>query len=133
MEYIQSLVKHCNKAKRFLEFTTPSGFRFVNDYPKPNTSVVYLPDGTEYTIADGFIPNTIRKEKTVSTAAANFVHSLDATHLVRTVNALAETKCRPYASTTAIRCSHLMPSNSTSPTDKNFGPCTMKCGSATAR
>ncbi len=90
MEYIQSLVRHCNKAKRFLEWTTSSGFHVSNDYPKLNTSKVYLPDGTEYTIADGFIPNTIRREKTVSAAAANFVHSLDATHLVRTVNALAE-------------------------------------------
>jgi DNA-directed RNA polymerase len=90
MKYIQSLVKQCYKAGRFLEFMTSSGLYTVNDYPKLNTSKIYLPDVTEYTIADGFIPGTIRKAKAVSAAAANFVHSLDATRLVRVVNAMAE-------------------------------------------
>jgi hypothetical protein len=89
MEYIQSLVRECNKAGRFLGWTTLSGLRVSNDYPRPNTSMVYLPDGTEYDIADGFIGGTINKRKAVSSVTANFVHSLDATHLVRTVNALA--------------------------------------------
>ena len=132
MEYIQSLVRHATRPSVFWS-GQPSGFHFSNDYPKLNTSMVYLPDGTQYTIADGFIPNTIRTEKTVSAAAANFVHSLDATHLVRTVNALAENEMPPYVSTTAIRCSRLMPSNSTSPIGKSCGPCTTKCGNAAAR
>jgi DNA-directed RNA polymerase len=90
MEYVQSLVKECNKAKRFLGWTTSSGLHFSNNYPKLNKSMVYLHDGTEYEVADGYIPNTIRAGKTLRAVTANFVHSMDATHLVRTVNALAE-------------------------------------------
>ena len=89
MAYIQSLVKDCGKANRFMEWPTPSGLWVSNLYPKLHTSVVYLPDGAENTIADGAIPNTINRRKTRSSAAANFIHSLDASHLARTINALA--------------------------------------------
>jgi DNA-directed RNA polymerase, mitochondrial len=89
MQYIQSLVKDCNSAERFLEWPTPSGLHVSNLYPKLNKPTIYLPDGTEYTVA-GIIPDTIRGAKTKSSAAANYVHSLDASHLARTVNELAD-------------------------------------------
>jgi DNA-dependent RNA polymerase len=89
MGYIQSTVKACNKANRFMEWPTPSGLWVSNLYPKLHAPTVYLLDGVKNTIADGAIPNTINRRKTKSSAAANFVHSLDASHLARTINALA--------------------------------------------
>jgi hypothetical protein len=89
MGYIQSIVRACNKANRFMEWPTPSGLWVSNLYPKLHAPTVYLLDGVKNTIADGAIPNTINRRKTKSSAAANFVHSLDASHLARTINALA--------------------------------------------
>jgi DNA-dependent RNA polymerase len=90
MKYIQSLVRETNAAGRFLEWDTFSGLRVANIYPKLRTAVVYLPDGVRNTLAVGAIPDTVDKSKTISAAAANYTHSLDSTHLARTVVALAE-------------------------------------------
>jgi hypothetical protein len=89
MGSIQSMVRACNKANRFMEWPTPSGLWVSNLYPKLHAPTVYLIDGVKNTIADCAIPNTINRRKTKSSAAANFVHSLDASHLARTINALA--------------------------------------------
>jgi DNA-directed RNA polymerase len=89
MTYIQSLVRTANSANRFLEWATPSGLQVSNIYPELHKAIIYLQDGTENTIADGAVPNTIRTLKTVSSAPANYVHSLDSAHLARTVVALA--------------------------------------------
>jgi len=63
MEYIQSLVKECNKAKQFLGWITPSGFRVFNDYPKLNTSMIYLPDGSELLSPTGLFRTQFAREK----------------------------------------------------------------------
>jgi hypothetical protein len=107
MEYLQSLARDCNKAGRFVEWTTPSGLHVSNIYPQLNKPTVYLPDGAEYTVAS-IIPGTIRSPKTKSTIAANFVHSLDASQLVRTVNALFDnyTEVLCVHDCFAVRASH---------------------------
>jgi DNA-directed RNA polymerase len=86
MEYLQSLARACNQAGRFMEWTTPSGLFVSNIYPQLDKPKVYLPD-SEYTVAS-IIPGSIRAPKTKSTIVANFTHSLDASQLVSTVNAL---------------------------------------------
>jgi hypothetical protein len=89
MKYVQELVRECNGAGRFAEWQTPSGMHVANIYPELYAPTVCLPDGVVNTIADGAVPDTIRAAKAKSAAAANFVHSLDASHLARVVNELA--------------------------------------------
>jgi DNA-directed RNA polymerase len=89
MEYIQSLVKASNKENRFLEWSSPSGLIVGNVYPKKRKPRIYMPDGSKHIVAED-IPGTVNKQRTMNSAAANFVHSMDAAHLVRTVNALAD-------------------------------------------
>ena len=43
----------------------------------------------EFVVADGYLPD-IAKEDAVRASAPNFVHSLDASHLIRTVNAAVD-------------------------------------------
>jgi DNA-directed RNA polymerase len=97
MRYIRDdLARHCCKEGRFLEWTTLSGFPCVNQYHKPNVRVVKLRTGPawlrrkpgqvrcKYKVADGHT-NEIKVTKALNAAAPNFIHSLDATHLVLVV------------------------------------------------
>jgi DNA-dependent RNA polymerase len=97
MRYVRrDLARHCCKEGRFLEWTTLSGFHCVNQYHKPNVITVKLRTGPiwlrkkpgavkcEYTVADGHT-NKINVRKALNAAAPNFIHSLDATHLVLVV------------------------------------------------
>jgi DNA-directed RNA polymerase len=89
MEYIRKLTQLCTDQDRFLEWTSPSGFPVSNRYQKPNYIIVECNSGTvrvKHKIADG-CTDEIRKKKALNSAAPNFVHSLDAAHLVKTVNA----------------------------------------------
>jgi hypothetical protein len=89
MQYIQAVVKECNKRRQFASWESPSGVLVSNIYPKAKVTTIYTLDGARTDLSEGAIRNTINKRKTKSAAAANFVHSLDASHLVRVVNALA--------------------------------------------
>jgi DNA-directed RNA polymerase len=88
MDYLQSLVSECTKAKRFLEWPTSNGLLVGNEYTKFKPRTIYCPGGSEHDINEA-IPGTIDGRQARNSIAANFVHSLDAAHLVRTVNALA--------------------------------------------
>jgi DNA-directed RNA polymerase len=91
MDYIQDVAKHCAKEGRFLEWTSPSGFPVSNRYQKPNiVTVTCFCDGVrvEHNIADG-VTDQIKHGKVKHAAAPNFVHSLDAAHLVKVINAAA--------------------------------------------
>jgi DNA-directed RNA polymerase len=88
MEYIRELAEQCTQRGGFLEWRSPTGFPVSNRYQRPRTKrvpliwygdVVYKPK-----IAVGALPK-INKKKTLDAAAPNFVHSLDAAHLIRVV------------------------------------------------
>ena len=89
MQYIRSLARHCTQQGRFLVWTTPTGFPVLNAYNEPDKKTVNVlrMDGSRLRadIAVGTLPE-IRKTKVLNTAAPNFTHSLDASHLIRTVN-----------------------------------------------
>jgi DNA-directed RNA polymerase len=91
MNYIKKIAKHRTKQGRFLEWTSPSGFPVENRYQKPNNIIVECRSGevrTRHKFADG-VTDKIKKKKALSAAAPNFVHSLDAAHLVKVVNGAA--------------------------------------------
>ncbi len=86
MKYIRALALHRFKQEKFLEWRTGTGFPVANMYHKPDIKDLDLGSGvrSRYTVADGALPER-RKEKTLNSASPNFIHSLDATHLIRTV------------------------------------------------
>jgi hypothetical protein len=90
MDYICAAAEHCANENRFLEWTSPSGFPVSNRYQKPNMITVTCMRGSvrvaEHRVADG-VTDQIARKKVVAAAAPNFVHSLDAAHLVKVVNA----------------------------------------------
>jgi DNA-directed RNA polymerase len=85
MRYIQKLTEHCNDRDRFLTWTSPTGFPCCNRYNKPNVKTVNFVRGgvriKRHDVAEGCLPE-INKRKTLSAAAANFTHSMDAAHLM---------------------------------------------------
>jgi DNA-directed RNA polymerase len=90
MDYICDVADHCTNQGRFLEWTSPTGFPVSNRYNVPNIVTVNCMRGSvrvaEHEIADG-VTDEINESKVNSSAAPNFVHSLDAAHLVKVVNA----------------------------------------------
>jgi DNA-directed RNA polymerase len=89
MDYIQRLAEHRAEQGQFLEWTSPSGFPVANRYQVPNVKrVKCLRDKirVDYRVADG-ATHEIRRGKVKHAAAPNFVHSMDAAHLVKVVNA----------------------------------------------
>jgi DNA-directed RNA polymerase len=74
----------------FMEFTSPTGFPAGNRYNKSKTRRVELKFvGETATVAHAYT-DEIKKDKALDSAAANLVHSLDAAHLIRVVNAAAQ-------------------------------------------
>jgi Autographiviridae RNA polymerase len=89
MKYVRALAQHCIDHGRFLEWTSPSGFPISNRYQVPNIVTFNLRRGSirlRHNIADG-ATDEVKLPKALDSAAPNFIHSLDAAHLVRTVNA----------------------------------------------
>jgi DNA-dependent RNA polymerase-like protein len=89
MQYIGKLADHCTDEGRPLEWDSPTGFPVSNRYNISNTELVYgVEDGVEveYTVANGVKPD-INQSKARNSSAPNLVHSQDAAHLIRTVNA----------------------------------------------
>ena len=85
MKYIRELALHRYKEDKFLEWISPTGFPFVNMYHYPRIVPLELSGGmSRYKVADGALP-TRRKAKMLNAASPNFIHALDAAHLIRTV------------------------------------------------
>jgi DNA-directed RNA polymerase len=86
MKYIRALALHRYHDNEFLEWISPSGFPFVNMYHEPHCDHLDLSGGVwgRYTVANG-ASRVRRKTKMLNTASPNFIHSLDAAHLIRTV------------------------------------------------
>src|SRR5262245_16625937 len=89
MKYIGRLADHCTRRGEPLRWTSPTGLPIGNRYYKSRTKTVEMKIRgvrVEYRVADGW-SSDILKGKARNSAAANFVHSRDAAHLIRSVNA----------------------------------------------
>jgi hypothetical protein len=88
MEYIRGLTDHCTERGVPLRWRSPTGLPIGNRY-KSNTSDVEMKlrgVRVRYRVADGWSSDIV-KRKARDSALANFVHSRDAAHLIRSVNA----------------------------------------------
>jgi hypothetical protein len=92
MDYICDIAEHRTSHGRLMEWTSPSGFPVENRYQKLNLITVTCLRGevrvAQHKIADG-VTAEINRNKVKFSAAPNFVHSLDAAHLIKVVNAAA--------------------------------------------
>jgi DNA-directed RNA polymerase len=89
MEYIRALAQHRMDQKLFLEWITPSGFPVLNRYHELNEPETINLKTYGVRVRHNIVlefKSEIWETKTIFAAAANFVHSMDAAHLIRTVN-----------------------------------------------
>jgi DNA-directed RNA polymerase len=87
MDYIQYLARHCTDEKRFLKWTSQTGFPVENRYQVSNVKTINCYQGSvrvRHDVADG-ATELIDATKASHAAAPNFIHSLDAAHLIKTV------------------------------------------------
>jgi DNA-directed RNA polymerase, mitochondrial len=87
MDFIRKLTKECVDKGAVLQWTTPTGFPWANRYHKSKVKIVELElrgERVRHLLADGYEP-TLRRKKSLDAAAPNFVHALDASHLIRVV------------------------------------------------
>jgi len=87
MKYIRALALYRLNQGKFLEWRSATGFPFINMYHEPKVIDIDLASGgvrSRYTVADGAKPE-MKDEKMLNAASPNFIHSLDAAHLMRTV------------------------------------------------
>jgi DNA-directed RNA polymerase len=89
MEYIHDLARYRLKQKhgKFLKLRGPTGFPLANICYESNIVDIDLGYGgirSRYTVADGDLPE-IDESGVITQSVPNFVHFLDATHLIFTV------------------------------------------------
>jgi hypothetical protein len=90
MDYIQALAKDRLDQGLFLEWVSPSGFPVLNRYHElkepERFNLITYGKRVRHNLAVEF-KDEPWETKTLNAAAPNFVHSFDASHLVRVVNA----------------------------------------------
>jgi DNA-directed RNA polymerase len=92
MDWLQAVAKVASDAGVPVEWTTPTGFRVRQDYrDEKNSSVELLCFGQRVRvhIAEGHV-DKINKRRMAMAIAPNFVHSMDAGHMLRTVEYLLD-------------------------------------------
>ena len=87
MSFIQRLATKVGKQNKILHWTTPTGFLVEQAIYKMESKIVYtqLLGKTEFTVLQETDEIDINKMK--SSSAPNYVHSMDASHLIKSVNA----------------------------------------------
>jgi DNA-directed RNA polymerase, mitochondrial len=91
MKFIRALAKESVDKGKVLEWVTPTGFPWANRYYKSKFKRIDLElcgVSVKHKVADGY-KTALRRKKSLDAAAPNFVHALDASHLIRVVNTAA--------------------------------------------
>ena len=88
MDFVGDIGKAYAEKKIPMEWMTPLNFLVVQDYPDLNKRRIktWIDGGIVTLVYRDPIENTVSKKDTVKAAAPNFIHSLDASALMRTVN-----------------------------------------------
>jgi DNA-dependent RNA polymerase len=83
-KYLFDLAAHSVSNGQFVKWRSPSGFPIIAAYYKPNVVTLRLGRGQEMKVTIGDKP-TVDTKTAITSVAPNFVHSLDAAHLMRCV------------------------------------------------
>tara|TARA_B100000287_G_scaffold133111_1_gene125146 strand:- start:59 stop:574 length:516 start_codon:yes stop_codon:yes gene_type:complete len=88
MDFIGDIGKAYADKQLPMEWITPTNFLVVQDYPNLEKRRIktWIDGSIVSLVARDPIENTVSKKDTVKAAAPNFIHSLDASALMRTVN-----------------------------------------------
>ena len=92
MDWLQEVAKVVADEQKAIEWPTPSGFRVRQDYRKCKSRQVKLMafgQQIKLMIADGY-EDKVDKSKMAMAIAPNFVHALDASHMLRAVEDLTQ-------------------------------------------
>lgn len=87
MSWLQNVARVLSAANVAPCWVTPSGFRVLHEYPREIVRRITTVDGT-LQIRDVAENGLLENRKQVNAIVPNFVHSLDAAHMVLTVNRL---------------------------------------------
>ena len=102
MDWLQAAADVFSKANLSVEWTTPTGFRGIQQYMKPTFERVRTYFGENKMQLSSFLKtDKVDKNKASNSVAPNFIHSLDGSHLQRTVNA-----CKQQAGIDAFAMVH---------------------------
>src|SRR5207248_6182995 len=88
-DWLRQMARRIAGSQKSITWKTPVGFRVVQDYRRP---LVKRRKASDFTVSyylhvDGKRPSDKRQQ--VDSIVANYVHSMDAAHLIKTVNRLA--------------------------------------------
>jgi DNA-directed RNA polymerase len=106
MEKLREMAQELAKVNRGLKWTTPTGFVVVHEERAPKVRRIEVPYATgsgpikirTVRIAvDGGGRQRLNRTKQRNGIAPNFVHSMDAAHMMRTICRLHSEKCRHLA------------------------------------
>lgn len=93
MGWLQECAKIVSKAGHSVQWTAPSGFVVKQDYRKSKSrkvELVALGQRVTVRVADGHVDKSDSR-KMAASVAPNFVHAMDAAHMLRTVQLMTET------------------------------------------
>jgi DNA-directed RNA polymerase len=93
MDWLQEVAKVASKAGKALSWETPTGFRVVQNYLEAKVGRIELRalgQRVRVHVADGYTTK-MNKAKMARAISPNFVHALDAAHMLRTVEHLLDT------------------------------------------
>jgi DNA-directed RNA polymerase len=87
MAWLQEVVRVYSRAELALWWTTPSGFPVVHRYMKTKgKSLDHIIAGTRHQLTLEIEDTELDKRKQLNAIVANYIHSLDAAHLVYTID-----------------------------------------------
>src|SRR5690606_29900918 len=89
MDWLQDIAKLTARAGNYLEWVTPAGFLVRQQYFKPEGKVIRTFWGTariRVRLSLNVDTNILDARRQTSGISPNFVHSMDASHLMLTVN-----------------------------------------------
>jgi DNA-directed RNA polymerase len=91
MDWLVECASIASKQNVKIDFKTPSGFRvYYTNFKTKSDTVKFRVDGKQKYVSIATELDKINVSKVSNSIAPNFVHSLDATHMVWTVNAMPE-------------------------------------------
>lgn len=102
MKYIQECAKAMNAIGKPTHWVTPDGLPIWNNYPKRKVKrLMLMLDGPLKLTLHSEDPTKVDSRRQISSIAANYVHSMDATHLRMTV-----TRCHEYYNIDSLALIH---------------------------
>lgn len=96
MDWLQQIARMLAKADRGIYWTVPTGFPVVHEYRKAKARRIVTAERT-LTVYEEDSTLELKEHSQVNAIAPNFIHSLDAAHMMHTVNRLHEEGLRHFA------------------------------------